>query len=169
RPELRIDGDLAQSMSINSEYGVVPFSPDYYPTDGTTNSPVAVYGGQGNPTIGIFFSSSTENLQNKDFITPGVIDFRPDAQPNAITYPYGIYSQLVPFYRWGYSGNSTSTIFGDQLNSWKTDKLDIIAKNYQSLDRRAIPGANEYFIGPNTALGDIYERGYIFNVTGTIC
>ena len=167
RPELRIDGDLAQSMSINSEYGVVPFSPDYYPTDGTINSPVAVYGGQGNPTIGIFFSSSTENLQNKDFITPGVIDFRPDAQPNAITYPYGIYSQLVPFYRWGYKDNSTSTIFGDQYNSWKTDKLDIIAKNYQSLDRRAIPGANEYFIGPNTALGDIYERGYIFNVTGT--
>lgn len=167
RPELRIDGDLAQSMSINSEYGVVPFSPDYYPTDGTTNSPVAVYGGSNNPTIGIFFSSSTENLQNKDFITPGVIDFRPNAQPNALTYPYGIYSQLVPFYRWGYKNNTTATIFGDQYNSWKTDKTDIIAKNYQSLDRRAIPGANEYFIGPNTALGDIYERGYIFNVTGT--
>ena len=25
RKELRIDGDLAQSMSINSEYGVIPF------------------------------------------------------------------------------------------------------------------------------------------------
>jgi hypothetical protein len=170
RPELRIDGDLAQTISINSEYGVVPFSPDFYPTDGTTNSPVAVYGGSNNPTIGVFFSSTTVNLQNKDFITPGVIDFRPDAEPytySAITYPYGIYSQLVPFYRWGYNGNSTGTIFGDQYNSWKTDKVNIIAKNYQSLDRRAIPGNNDYFIGPNTALGDIYERGYIFNVTGT--
>jgi hypothetical protein len=167
RPELRIDGDLAQTMSINSEYGVVPFSPDYYPTDGTINSPVAVYGGGGNPTIGIFFSSSTQNLQDKDFITPGIIDFRPDAEPNAITYPYGIYSQLVPFYRWGYNGNSTGTIFGDQYNSWKTGKSNIIAKNYQSLDRRAIPGNNDYFIGPNGGLGDIYERGYIFNVTGT--
>ena len=54
-----------------------------------------------------------------------------------------------------------------KYNSWKTDKVNIIAKNYQSLDRRAIPGNNDYFIGPNTALGDIYERGYIFNVTGT--
>jgi len=170
RSELRIDGDLAQTMSINSEYGVVPFSPDFYPTDGTTNSPVAVYGGHNNPTIGIFFSSTTVNLQNKDFITPGVIDFRPNVEPyiySSITYPYGIYSQLVPFYRWGYDGNSTGTIFGDQFNSWKTNKSDIIAKKYQSLDRRSIPGNNEYFIGPNTALGDIYERGYIFNVTGT--
>jgi hypothetical protein len=28
-------------------------------------------------TMGIFFSSTTVDLQNKDFLTPGVIDFRP--------------------------------------------------------------------------------------------
>lgn len=165
RDEKRIDGDLAQNISINSEYGVVPFSPDFYSSNGSDNSAVAIYGGQGNPTMGIFFSSTTENLQNKDFITPGVIDFRPSANINAITYPYGIFSQLVPFYRWGYKSNTTKTIFGDQYNSWKTTDDDIIAVNYQSLSRRTL--TNEYFISPNSQIGDIYERGYIFNINST--
>jgi hypothetical protein len=165
RPQKRVDGDFAQSISINSEYGVVPFSQEFYQSDGTNNSPVAVYGGNGNPTIGIFFSSTTENLQDKDFITPGIIDFRPAANVNAITYPYGIFSQLVPFYKWGYDKNSTNTIFGDEQNTWKTTTTEIMSMNYQSLSRRAL--ANEYFISPNTQIGDIYERGYIFNINGT--
>mgnify|MGYP003345365990 CR=1 FL=1 len=101
-----------------------------------SNDPVSVYGGISNPTIGIFFSSTTEDLQNKDFITPGVIDFRPSANANAITYPYGIYSQEVPFYRWGWDKNSTNTIFGDQYNNWMTNDTDIFSKQYQSLDRK---------------------------------
>ena len=161
RPEKRIDGDLAQTMSINSEYGVVPFSPEFYQSNGLPTDPVLVYGGNGNPTIGIYFSSTTENLQGKDFITPGVIDFRPAAQKNALTYPYGIFSQKVPFYKWGYNGNSTNTIFGDEKNSWKTSTSEIMSENYQSLNRRTMK--NEYFISNNTQY-DIYERGYIFNV-----
>jgi hypothetical protein len=40
----RIDGDLAQSMSINSEYGVIPFSPEFYSVYGTSDDPVVILG-----------------------------------------------------------------------------------------------------------------------------
>jgi hypothetical protein len=169
RPEKRIDGDLAQSMSINSEYGVIPFSPEYYSVYGTSNDPVVILGGLDNPTMGIFFSSTTIDLQNKDFLTPGVIDFRPSNNANAITYPYGIKSQYVPFYQWELNQQSVQSIFGSQYNNWKTNQnvdintSGIFGYKYQSLDRRNT-GTPSYFIGSNTQVSDIYERGYIFNV-----
>ena len=169
RPDRRIDGDLAQSMSINSEYGVIPFSPEFYSVYGTSNDPVVILGGLDEPTMGIFFSSTTVDLQNKDFLTPGVIDFRPSNNANAITYPYGIKSQYVPFYQWGLSQPSIQSIFGSQYNDWVTNQSPTISNsgifgyNYQSLDRRNV-GSPSYFIGSNTQVSDIYERGYIFNV-----
>lgn len=158
----RIDGDLAQSMSINSEYGVIPFSPEFYEVNGSSSDPVVVVGALSNPTMGIFFSSTTEDLQNKDFLTPGVINFRSGNNANAITYPYGIKTQEVPFYKWGLTP-STQTIFGDQYNNWETTTADIFSRGYQSQDRRNFvpPG---YFIGSNAVINDIYARGYIFNV-----
>ena len=171
RPQLRIDGDLAQSMSINSEYGVIPFSPEYYSVYGVTTDPVVILGSLDNPTMGVFFSSTTVDLQNKDFLTPGIIDFRPSNNVNAITYPYGIKSQYVPFYQWqlnqGSSGTSGSTsIFGSEKNNWKTNQSGIFKYKYQSLSRRNT-GYPTYFSGPNVALGDIYQRGYIFNVNSS--
>ena len=171
RPQLRIDGDLAQSMSINSEYGVIPFSPEYYSVYGVTTDPVVILGSLDNPTMGVFFSSTTVDLQNKDFLTPGIIDFRPSNNVNAITYPYGIKSQYVPFYQWqlnqGSSGTSGSTsIFGSEKNNWKTNPSGIFKYRYQSLSRRNT-GYPSYFSGPNVALGDIYQRGYIFNVNSS--
>jgi hypothetical protein len=169
RPQLRIDGDLAQTMSINSEYGVIPFSPEYYSVYGVTTDPVVILGSLDNPTMGIFFSSTTVDLQNKDFLTPGVIDFRPSNNANAITYQYGIKSQYTPFYQWELKQNSPTSIFGSEKNNWLTtqnsnkNNSGIFKYKYQSLTRRNL-GTPSYFIGPNTALGDIYERGYIFNV-----
>ena len=169
RPDKRIDGDLAQSMSINSEYGVIPFSPEFYSVYGTSNDPVVILGGLDDPTMGVFFSSTTVDLQNKDFLTPGVIDFRPSNNANAITYPYGIKSQYVPFYQWGLDQPSIQSIFGSQYNNWVTTQSSnintsgIFGYNYQSLDRRNI-GSPSYFIGSNSQVSDIYERGYIFNV-----
>jgi hypothetical protein len=169
RPQERIDGDLAQSMSINSEYGVIPFSPEYYRVYGTSGDPVVILGGLDNPTMGVFFSSTTVDLQNKDFLTPGVIDFRPSNNANAITYPYGIKSQYVPFYQWGLDQPLIQSIFGSQYNNWVTTQSPtintsgIFGYNYQSLDRRNI-GTPSYFIGSNSQVSDIYERGYIYNV-----
>jgi hypothetical protein len=170
RSELRIDGDLAQSMSINSEYGVIPFSPEYYSIYGVTTDPVVILGTSNNPTMGIFFSSTTVDLQNKDFLTPGIINFRPTNNTNAITYEYGIKSQTVPFYQWQLNQRGSASIFGSEKNNWKTnqsavaDASGIFKYRYQSLSRRNF-GTPSYFIGSNPAgLGDIYQRGYIFNV-----
>jgi hypothetical protein len=166
----RIDGDLAQSFSINSEYGVIPFSPEYYSVYGTSDDPVVILSTSSTAsTMGIFFSSTTVDLQNKDFLTPGVIDFRPTANANAITYPYGIKSQYVPFYQWGLKQEDLQNIFGSQFNNWVTNESSninssgIFGYNYQSLDRRNI-GSPSYFVGSDSQVSDIYERGYIFNV-----
>jgi hypothetical protein len=175
RKDLRIDGDLAQSMSINSEYGVIPFSPQFYSVNGTPSDPVVILPG---PTMGIFFSSTTIDLQNKDFLSPGIINFRSPYNSNVNTYEYGIKSQEVPFYQWdlftGGTTGSLNTIFGSEKNNWATkagiNSDGIFSKKYQSLNRRIpdTPGNPSYFTGSNTAqpggLGDIYQRGYIFNV-----
>ena len=166
----RIDGDLAQSMSTNSEYGVIPFSPEFYSVYGTPDDPVVILGSLNAPTMGVFFSSTTFDLQNKDFLTPGVINFRPSNNANAITYPYGIKSQYVPFYQWKLEQPSVQSIFGSEKNNWitneSTSNTGIFGYNYQSLSRRNL-NTPSYFIGSNTQISDIYERGYIFNVNNT--
>ena len=164
----RIDGDLAQLMSINSEFGVIPFSPEFYTVNGSSTDPVVILGPPTSPTMGVFFSSTTFDLQNKDFLTPGVINFRPTNTSNAITYPYGIKSQYVPFYQWELKQQGVQNIFGSQYNNWKTNQdsninvSGIFGFNYQSLDRRNIDPPT-YFVGSNNT-SDIYQRGYIFNV-----
>jgi hypothetical protein len=150
----RVDADLAQMISINSEEGVIKFSPEYYDSY-TSNSPVGVYGTVSNPTIGIFYSSTTENLQFKDFITPGKIDFRSSPTANYSPYYFGIKSQLVPFYPWKLQ--SSSQIFGTEKNNWVT--TDIVQYYYQSLDRTG----SQYFKASGI-VNDQNMRGYIFNV-----
>jgi len=165
RDSKRIDGDLAQMMSINSETGVINFSPEFYQFGSNAGmSPVYVQTGS-KALIGIYFSSTTQNLQVKDYITPGRIDFR-GPTPNLQLYPYtyGIKSQVVPFYQWGSGKNSTQTIFGTEQNNWQTDKNDIVQdKQYQSLDRLALTIPN-YFKGANASISDTFARGYIFEV-----
>ena len=94
------------------------FSPQFYKVTGNVTDPVVILGTPGNPTMGIFFSSTTFDLQNKDYLSPGIINFRPSNNANAITYQYGIKSQRVPFYQWGLNGGNT--IFGTEKNNWVT-------------------------------------------------
>lgn len=163
----RIDGDLAQAMSINSEYGVIPFSPEFYQATNNSSDPVRIVGFDSRtPTMAIFFSSTTEDLQNKDYLTPGVIDFRPSNNANAITYRYGIKSQQVPFYRWEIKDDPISGVFGTEKNNWMTNTSDIFSRNYQSLDRRDIITPS-YLIPSSYPVSDTFARGYIFNVSGT--
>lgn len=152
----RVDGDLAQMLSINSEEGVIKFSPEYYDSN-TPNSPVGIFGTPDNPTIGIFYSSTTDNLQFKDFISPGKIDFRPSPTANYTPFYFGIKSQLVPFYPWKLA--PSTQIFGTELNNWATFDNEIVQYNYQSLDRVS----NQYFKGGGI-VNDQNMRGYIFNV-----
>jgi hypothetical protein len=75
-------------------------------------------------------------------------------------YPYGIKSQVVPFYQWELA--NTTKLFGTELNNWATDTSDIVqGKQYQSLDRTKVP----YFQSDTAPTNnDTYKRGYIFSV-----
>lgn len=153
-------------MSINSEVGNVPFSTEYYPfyESDPDNSVVVLTQNSRYPTMGVFFSSSTQDLQVKDFLTPGILNFRFNPNASAITYPYGIKSQKVPFYKWGLNPSDTpvvNNIFGSERNDWKTSLNDIVVGYYQSLSRRNIASPN-YFV-PSVTSYDVNQRGYIFN------
>jgi hypothetical protein len=158
RKGTRVDGDLAQMMSINSEEGVIKFSPEFYSFSGAT-PPVNIYGTPSKPTIGIFFSSTTDDLQFKDYITPGRIDFRATPTATASPLTFGIKTQTVPFYRWEIQ--NTNQIFGTEKNTWATNSSGIVQKGYQSLDRVA----GDYFKASGI-VNDLNMRGYIFNVSG---
>ena len=233
RNELRVDGDLTQLMSINSEVGVIGFSPEFYDTPScdsvwcstncctyqvtntnqfgaltiqyincdsgnldtisvpiggtvqfntndpsqitptniqytllgcatTVNNPVDILvDNSGNPVISVWFSSTTENLQLKDYLTPGRINFRDSGNNQNYPYTYGIKSQKVPFYQWETKTSSISGIFGTQLNDWATRSVDIVSYNYQGIDR-----LNQPYFKSNTSPNnnDLYSRGYIFSV-----
>jgi hypothetical protein len=164
RPQLRIDADLAQLISINSEFGVVKFSPQYYQFVDGAVGPVEVAGTASKPVIEVWFSSTTQDLQSKDYLTPGRIDFRGANNVGYYPYPYGIKSQIVPFYQWQLKQGSVSSIFGSELNNWGTTYVDIVqGKAYQSLDRTNITTPN-YFRPLTSSVSDLYARGYIFSV-----
>jgi hypothetical protein len=159
RPEKRIDGDLAQMMSINSEEGVIKFSPEYYALTGSQYEPVIIDNPiSSNPTIGVFFSSTTENLQFKDFLSPGRIDFRATPTSNFTPFSYGIKSQEVPYFKWELE--NSPTIFGTELNNWATSQSQIGQSRYQSLDRTT----STYYQGQGI-VNDQNKRGYIFKVS----
>jgi hypothetical protein len=159
----RVDGDFAQLLSINSEIGNINFSPEYY----NTSPPTSILGSAKEPIMAVWFSSTTQNLQTKDYLTPGRIDFRGNDNVGYYPYPYGIKSQVVPFYQWGLQ--NTDTIFGNQYNNWATSESDIVqGKKYQSLDRTEMPGVTpSYFISSNLSTSpdtdDLNKRGYIFS------
>jgi hypothetical protein len=165
----RIDGDLAQLMSINCEIGNVNFSPEYYETTG--GPPTTILGSAENPTIAVWFSSTTEDLQTKDYLTPGRINFRGDNNVGYYPYPYGIKSQVVPFYQWKLdipTNNSSSNLFGGQYNNWATTPADIIQDTqFQGLDRASL--TTKYFLAKNVDVvsEDLMARGYIFGMTDT--
>lgn len=158
RNEKRIDGDLAQLLSINSEIGNINFSPEFY--DSPTNAST-ILGTPGDPIVAVWFSSTTQDLQTKDYLTPGRIDFRGNNNVGFYPFSYGIKSQVVPFYQWNL--NNTNTIFGNQKNTWATKTSDIIQNTYyQGLDRSTI--GTKYFQNQSAIVNDLYARGYIFSV-----
>jgi hypothetical protein len=165
RPQKRIDGDLAQLLSINSEIGNVNFSPEFYEIFPGAINPTTILGSPENPVMAVWFSSTTEDLQTKDYLTPGRINFRGTDNVGYYPYPYGVKSQLVPFYQWQLIGNDGG-IFGTQKNTWATGSNDIIQNNYQSLDRAVTN--TKYFLNGTSIANDLTARGYIFNVDGDI-
>jgi hypothetical protein len=123
--------------------------------------------------MGVFFSSTTVDIQNKDFLSPGRLNFRPNPFTNAITYDFGIKSQIVPFYQWQTKQLAgRPSIFGSEQNNWKTNidqqdstKSGIRFFKYKSMDRRRTTTPN-YFVN-FTTFPDTNERGYIYSSDAT--
>jgi hypothetical protein len=152
-------------MSINSEIGNVKFSPEYYDIKPEAINPTNILGTEKEPIIAVWFSSTTQDLQTKDYLTPGRINFRGSDNIGYYPYPYGIKSQLVPFYQWKLASGS-NTIFGNQNNTWATDTQDIIQNNYQSLDRSTTN--TKYYLNGTSVANDLTARGYIYSVDGNV-
>jgi hypothetical protein len=169
----KTDGDYSQLLSINSEFGVDKFSSEFYTMTNSADSEISIqYDKKDNPVIGIFYSSSQDDLQLKDYLTPGRVNFR--ALNNELKPKYfGIKSQIVPFYQWELKGgNGGDLFFGNQDNSWYTST--IITDNYQNLDRikpdlaslknRLNPYNKErYFYNNENVLTYNNDRGYLYN------
>jgi hypothetical protein len=155
RSDDRIDGDIAQLFSINSEYGIVPFNEQFYGNDDI------VLGSANEVFLGVLFSATT---QNRIALTPGTATFGNVQQ--LIGYPK---TQEVPMYNWeirndqGQATVSTSTIFGTQYNDWLTDfptgQVPMYSIPYQDM---SFNGA-DYFQATNGP-----STGYLMNydVTG---
>jgi len=127
RPNSRIDGDIAQLLSINSEYGTIPYLGTNYSEDDVLFTDDV----NGNATLGVFYQANTVN---RDMISPGRFTFS-DTISGFLVDNYGHTDQEVPFYKWNLT--NTNTIFGDEMNDWliKNQSGGIDSINYQSIDR----------------------------------
>ena len=166
----KTDGDYSQLLSINSEFGVDKFSTEFYSMTNSANSEISIqYDKKDKPVIGIFYSSSQDDLQLKDYLTPGRVNFR--TQTNELKPKYfGIKSQKVPFYQWEVKGSNV--FFGDETNTWYT--ATIISDEYQNLDRIKPDLATlknsfnpknteKYFYNDESLLSYNNDRGYLYN------
>jgi hypothetical protein len=161
----KVDADFAQSVAVNSQIGVVPLDTAYYTTSPSSpgGASVIVTGtGSGSMMMGIMFTSSTESIQVRDYISP-VRTIRWNSITNDFAYDYTeTKSQLTPHYMWRL--NSGPSIFGNQVNNWATspDPSSIVSVKYQHMDRlpTQIPGS-PYPVW-NASVNEYNARGYLF-------
>ena len=161
RDEDRVDGDFAQMLQINSQYGITPFTAENYPDDPSVVGDNPIYVGEdgnGDPVFGVFYSGFTSD---RDLISPRRID-RTFTGSTLIADYLGTKSQEVPFFKWtndSWIPNKKGlTIFGTQNNEWYTygGNPTVESKKYQEFDRRLSP----FFRGKNNLLENAY--GYIY-------
>ena len=154
----RIDGDVAQMWSINSELGIVPFLGTNYEDDKVWISQDTVFD---TPIFGIFFTGDT---QLRQLITPGKTTYTEFGYPK---------TQEVPFYKWSYLEDdsiftspkpATNNVFGYEDNTWDTNLEGgkLFSSRYQTLDFNKSP----YFKPTNgNPVGYIYNRDSNGNVS----
>ena len=153
---LRVDGDYAQMIQINSQFGVNGFNNENYSQRASVStSPIFVGSdSNGNALMGVFFSSDT---QNRDYISPRRI-IRNEMKTTLVADYLPINTQRVPFYLW--SADSNTYIFGTQNNTWDTEN-DINDGYYQSLKRELSP----FYQGSSSIVK--FNPGFIFSATKT--
>ena len=139
--DARVDGDFAQMVSINSEYGVVPY------VEGNYEDSITIQ----DDRFGIWFSSNTANRR---VITNGVTTFGTEVNGPTNTFGYPN-SQVIPYYMWRVKNNG---LFGTEQNTWETEC--IYNSVYQGDD--FFDGSGKY-MKPNSG----YGLGYIYNKNGS--
>ena len=156
RPNSRLDGDVTQMLSINSEFGVTPFLGSNYSDDQIAYLENEDSQGRKQPVIGLFLSANTVN---RDLISPG----RQTFEDNTLVYLQNTYSftdQLVPYQPWKVQPGQNSYIFGTQENDWNAKtSVDIRTIHYQTIDRLV---ANPTFPS-DTSTPTTQIPGYIYN------
>jgi hypothetical protein len=159
----KVDADFAQSASVNSELGVIPFDSEYYASSGPNPSLISAEGYQepGEPApermMGVYYYSPLDDIQLRDLVSPMRIIRYKNSQPNNFQYQnLSKRSQIIPNYKWRLDSGG-STIFGTQRNNWATNS-SIIRRGYryQDLDRKS---SGYYSDGDLT--NDTFYRGYI--------
>jgi hypothetical protein len=160
-------------ISINSEFGIKPYTSDAYSTVPSVYLGSDNAGQTGFPNFGLYFESQN-NL--RDLISPRRIVYNVNAnypvEPSDYTV-IPVKTQTVPFYQWTSNvadtvppfNSNTSVIFGTQNNNFWTSEYDneqlgFFNSPYQSLDR--LNNNSDYFKG-NTSLGQLYVKGYLIN------
>jgi len=140
--DARVDGDFAQMIAINSEYGVVPFLDGNYCDDAITVA---------DDRFGIWFSSNTIDRR---VLTNGTTTFgtNPEGPTNYFGYEK---TQIVPYYMWYMNSNG---LFGTEYNNWQTEY--IFSSKYQGDD---FFESNQPDMKPNYG----YGKGHIFNRSAT--
>ena len=142
--DARVDGDFAQAISINSEYGVLPYLDGNYSDDITITE----------DRMGIWFSSNTINRR---VLTNGVVTLGNLPESASSTFGYSK-SQEVPYYMWKLEQQEEDPFigtFGSQKNSWYTDT--IYSSVYQGDD--FFNGTSQKYMKPNYG----YGLGYLYN------
>jgi hypothetical protein len=161
-----VDGDFAQMIATNSQFGIAAYEPESYPepTGTTFNSSLFLptfFNKTSDIVFGIFY---TGDSQARDYISPNRTIYNPDGRigaDNACAFSYiPLKTQVVPFYLWKIEGNeSVSNIFGNQKNNWSNE---IFSYGYQKIDR--LYSASKNF-QPDPNINQIkYHKGWIYNV-----
>jgi len=166
RNNLKVDGDYAQMLAINSQIGVIGYDSGIYvdPNDiffSRADSDSGVFG--------VFFSADT---QVRDWLTPKRTIVAPGGDPSFdCTFDeFPIFSQEIPMYLWQIQTNPDgNNIFGSQTNGWDTLPISAGQFNhirYQSIDRidEIMPFGSRTMI-PNITSNESFFLGYIHNTT----
>lgn len=159
----RIDGDIAQSISINSEFKINPFYDENYPL------PTDVYLGDDGippnfkPVFGVFYRSNFDEYSTRREMSPGLQIY--NLLP-LIQTPFGYpNSQEVPTYKWQLT--TSLRIFGTENNNWYTQANQnvtnngFISKKYQSFDFNTDYFTTATLVSPNFLPN--LPQGYITN------
>ena len=176
RENKKVDGDYAQSVSINSELGTIGYGEDNY-----TSCDLYFNGGSSNNGVfGVFYKT---NNQVRDFITPKrniISDTVMIDNTKCGLEPFNVKTQVVPFYQWhiqpnfnnnekvalsntNLNGGNYDSIFGSQQNEWLSEAfsgLTFFYYGYQNLDR--LLRRSRYFRPRNPSTQ--YYRSAIFTV-----